>query len=795
MPSKTKGKNSSLSETKTKKTLKENPTFYKHLLEITPEAIVIHSQGEIVYANPTAQKMFGFKSTNEFFGKPVMSFIHPDSIPLIKKRIEMMLSKQKVAPFVEEKFISTTGEILLAETKAVPFTYNGQPAILAILRDITAKKKEEERQKFFTNLSKLLSSSIDYRTTLMNISKSIVPTLADYSRIVLIDENDHISDVFAYHADPKKLKFVEKLYEGYKNMPESVYGIEHILTTGKSEIMESISTQTFKVYKTNKNVQNTVNELGLTSYMGVPLKIQKRVIGAITFSSIRNNRKYSTEDLRFAEQVARQISHAIDNARLYTQAQKSLESEERLAAIVAFSDDAIISKTIDGIITSWNKTAERTFGYKAKEAIGKPITITIPKELWSEERKIIRKIKKGEHIDHYETVRVRKDGQLIIVSVSLSAIKDSDGKIIGVSNITRDITEKKKTENELAHLASLVESSSDAIWSRTLDHKILSWNKGAEMMYGYTAKEVIGKHIDTFVIPEDKKAELDEITQRILNGESIQSIESVRITKDKRRIDVSMTMSPLKDPQGNIIGISAIVRNITAQIEQAKLKDEFISMASHELKTPITSMKMFLDILHNYLSKDENLEALGYVNRIKDQANKIRDLVNDLLDVSRIETGKLRFNTEKFLLDEILFDTIEGMQPAVRKHALIYTQNEKLPIYGDRFRIYQVITNLLNNAVKYSPKKERIIISAKKKDDQAIVSVQDFGIGIAKDKQEKIFEKLYQVTEPDVKTFPGLGMGLYISSEIVKRHNGRMWVKSQKGKGSTFYFSLPLAKK
>jgi len=118
-----------------------------------------------------------------------------------------------------------------------------------------------------------------------------------------------------------------------------------------------------------------------------------------------------------------------------------------------------------------------------------------------------------------------------------------------------------------------------------------------------------------------------------------------------------------------------------------------------------------------------------------------------------------------------------------------------LPVFGDRFRVYQVITNLLTNAVKYSPKKDKIIIDAKKVGKEALVSVKDFGIGIPKDKQEKIFEKLYQVTEPDVKTFPGLGMGLYISNEIVKRHNGKMWVKSQKGKGSTFYFTLPLAQK
>ncbi|HSW97076.1 MAG TPA: PAS domain S-box protein [Candidatus Saccharimonadales bacterium] len=775
-----------------KKVLQENNIFYKHLLEITPEAIVIHSGGKIVYINPTAVKMIGAKSEKELLGRSVMDFIHPDSQSLIKERITSMLSKQKVAPFVEEKFIGVGGDIIIAETKAVPFMYQGKPAILAILHEITDKKKKEERQKFLDTLSKLLGTSIDYRTTLDNISRSIVPALADYGRIILVDDNKHISEIYAHHANPKKLKEVEKLYNAYKNDSGSTYGVDHILQTGKSEIMSLISSQTFKSFSTNKNVQNIVNELNLKSYMGVPLKIKNKVIGAITFSSTRQDRTYTKDDLVFAEEVARRVASAIENARIFLGSQKSLEAEERLSAIVSFSDDAIISKTINGIITSWNKGAERMFGYTAKEAIGKPMTITIPKELRGEEKEIIKRIKKGLHIEHYETTRIRKDGERISVSISISAIKDKRN-VIGASNITRDITEKKKIENELVHLASLVESSSDAIWSRSLDNRVLSWNKGAEKMYGYTAKEVLGKKIDTLVVPFDKYAELEKITKRVVKGESIQSIESIRITKEKKKIDVSMTLSPLKDPQGQVVGVSAIVRNISQQKEQEKLKDEFISMASHELKTPITSMKMFLDILHNYLSKDENFEALGYVNRIKDQANKIRDLVNDLLDVSRIETGKMRFNNENFFLDEILRDTIDGMQPAVRKHELLFNQNEKIVVYGDRFRIYQVITNLLNNAVKYSPKKDKIIITAKKIKNEAVVSVKDFGIGIPKDKHQKIFEKLYQVTDPEVKTFPGLGMGLYISNEIIKRHSGKMWVSSQKGKGSTFFFSLPLA--
>jgi PAS domain S-box-containing protein len=773
----------------------ENPVFYKHLIELDPEAIVIHSNGKIVYANPAAIKLVGAKSAKEIVGKTVMSFVHPDSYSLIEKRIQQMLNNKKVAPFAVEKFFTLKKEIFYAETKAIPFTFQGKSSILAILHDITDKRKEQERQDFLNDISRALTSSIEYKKTLENIIKSIVPALADYSRLILLDDDGNVYDELSFHVDPKKLEFVKKLYNAYKDKPRFTYGVGSLITRGKSEIMEEVTPEILKKYKTNHHMFKIIKTLGLTSYMGVPLKVQNRIIGALTFSSIRKDRLYTKNDLRFAEEVARRISSAIENAKLFTQAQKTIEAEERLVAIVSYSDDAIISKKLDGTILSWNKSAERVFGYTAQEAIGNNITLIIPKYLWSEEKTIIANIKKGRHIHHYETVRLRKDGKQIFVSLTISAIKNSQGKIIGVSKIARDITEKKKTENDLAHLASLVESSSDAIWSSTLDNKIVSWNKGAELMYGYSAKEMIGRshNVIDLVVPQEKIHEREDITKRIQKGEHIHALESIRRTKDGRLIDVSMTVSPLKDTEEKIVGLSAIVRNISAQKEQEKLKDEFISMASHELKTPITSMKMFLDILSNYLG-EENNEAQQYVKRIEDQANKMKDLVNDLLDVSRIGTGKLRFNNEKFRLDEIVKDTIESIQPAAKKHTLVFKNSISLPVYGDKFRIYQVVTNLLNNAIKYSPRSKKVIITAKAVEDQAVVSVRDFGIGIAKDKQKKIFEKLYQVTDPEVKTFPGLGMGLYISNEIVLGHTGKMWVKSKKGKGSTFYFSLQLSK-
>jgi len=167
-------------------------------------------------------------------------------------------------------------------------------------------------------------------------------------------------------------------------------------------------------------------------------------------------------------------------------------------------------------------------------------------------------------------------------------------------------------------------------------------------------------------------------------------------------------------------------------------------------------------------------------------------LITDLLDISRIQTGKIRITKEPFSLFALVKETVEGIQGTTRIHTIITRQNYEKDIFADRYRIYQVLVNLLTNAIKYSPKGGTIVISTAKKQKEVVISVTDFGIGIDKKYQRKIFEKLYQVTDTKEKTFPGLGIGLFISREIIARHGGRLWVESKKGKGSTFFFTVPI---
>jgi two-component system NtrC family sensor kinase len=238
-----------------------------------------------------------------------------------------------------------------------------------------------------------------------------------------------------------------------------------------------------------------------------------------------------------------------------------------LAAIIESSDDAIVSKTLDGTIVTWNKGAERMFGYTAEEIIGRSVLVLIPQDLTHEEDFILGKLRLGERIEHYETVRLRKDGRPVSVSLTVSPVKDEHGEVIGASKIARDIAPRRLAEELQVRLAAVVESSEDAIISKTLESIITTWNSGAQRVFGYAAEEAIGQPV-TMLFPPDLIHEEHEIISRIHRGDRIEHYQTERVRKDGVRINVSLSVSPIKDATGRVIGVSKIARDITEQRRQ-----------------------------------------------------------------------------------------------------------------------------------------------------------------------------------------------------------------------------------
>jgi PAS domain S-box-containing protein len=377
-------------------------------------------------------------------------------------------------------------------------------------------------------------------------------------------------------------------------------------------------------------------------------------------------------------------------------------------------------------------------------------------------------------------------------------MKTSDINILQSSLNNISIAEQKQ-----AMLAAIIANSDDAIISKTLEGIITSWNPAAQNMFGYNETEAIGQHI-SFIIPPDRLSEEEIIIGNIAKGNKIDHFETIRMTKDGTRIPISVTVSPITDSSGLIIGASKIVRNISEQLsdreEKARLyeqvkalnekKDEFIGLASHELRTPLTSISVYLHIISN-LVKDE--KAGIFITKAVQQVKKLNTLVSDLLDISKIEAGKLPLSAELFDIRQVIIDAIEMVSHGSHNYNItLQTDHAELWITADPNRIEQVIVNLLNNAIRYSPGTDHVNVFLNKENDVIKIGIQDFGIGIAPEKLQHIFSRFYRVddTNPNIS---GLGIGLYLCNEIITRHKGKIWAESKPGVGSTFWFTLPIA--
>jgi PAS domain S-box-containing protein len=611
------------------------------------------------------------------------------------------------------------------------------------------------------------------------------------------------------------------------------------------------------------------------------------------------------------------------------------QERERLSAIIQGSEDAIISKTLDGIITSWNPSAEKLFGYTESEMIGQPIMKLIPPELSNEETVIIERLKRGERVEHFETKRISKTGELLDISLTISPVRNNEGIIVGASKIARNITNQKRLNEALREsnerFRMAIESTGLGTWELQPLTDKLTWSEECCKIFDVPFdKKVNFSFFSDCIYSEDREFVQNEI-QKALNPsgngqlnteyrikrfgdgqvrwikaqgkayfnqdnqplrfigtalditqqkkEEQQLKESVELFqtmadnvpamiwmsgKDKfndyfnkawlefsgrtqeqessegwlqgvhpddkekcnevyknalrdkkgfyseyrlRRYDgqyrwIADNCVPRLAPTGEFAGFISACIDIDDQKRLEQRKDDFIKMASHELKTPITSIKGYVQLLlaiYEEMNDEKMVASKGTVksslSTVSKQITKLTRLISDLLDMSRIETGKLDLNYSEFDPVLLVEETVQDVRHTSSRHKIIIHNKFEGTLEADRDRISQVLVNLLTNAIKYSPSTDTIDLFIAGDKNSIAVSVADYGIGINKNEQSRIFERFYRVEGKNELTYPGFGIGLFIASEIVHRHQGTIQVKSEKDKGSVFTFTLPLIPK
>ena len=352
-----------------------------------------------------------------------------------------------------------------------------------------------------------------------------------------------------------------------------------------------------------------------------------------------------------------------------------------------------------------------------------------------------------------------------------------------------------------ARLASIVESSDDAIVSKDLNGYITSWNAAAERMFGYTQNEIVGQHITT-IIPIERQAEEDHVLNEIRHGRRVDHFETVRCRKDGWLIDVSLTISPIYASDGHIIGASKIARDITEQkrlrqaaADASRAKDEFLATLSHELRTPLNTVLGYTHMLQSGTLQPAVMEkALEAIVR---NAEALTKLVNDVLDASRIVTGKMHLNLERSDLAAVVQGAVETIEPAIsaKGQHLRVELVDGMIVTGDPDRLRQVMWNLLSNAAKFTPVGGAITVRGETRQDGFLLEVADTGSGIAADALPRIFERFWQVDSTHTRGYGGLGLGLSLVRHFIELHGGTVTAHSEGlGKGARFVIELPRAK-
>jgi PAS domain S-box-containing protein len=513
-----------------------------------------------------------------------------------------------------------------------------------------------------------------------------------------------------------------------------------------------------------------------------------------------------------------------------------------------YSSDMICFSNLSGFFTEVNSAFSKTLGWIKEELLSKPFLDYIHPDDYNLTIKALDRLREGREVVNFENRYLCKNQSYKWLSWSAFPLL-SEGIVI---SIVRDVTAHKKLEELNGQLAAIIKYADDAIIGRTLDGTIKNWNSGAEFMYGYSVEEIVGKSI-SLLIPPGRSDEHKEVLARILRGEHIRNYETKRIKKDGQIIDVSLTVSSIKDVFDKIVGVSTIDRNITEkkkmekELKEARFaaeaanraKSDFLSNMSHELRTPLSSIIGFSEIMLDMYFGPLNEKQKSYVVNIIESSHQLLSLINNILDLSKIEAGKMELRLTRFALKRVLEGALIMIEPKAASGNLAlnfeFEVHSDIEIEADEEHLRHILLNLLSNAVKFTGNGGSVTVTVKREagsvnplrgrqkarreagerqgSDQVEnaphltpfpsverkgeggieISVIDTGIGIKSEDMPKLFKEFSQLGSVYTKEYEGTGLGLAFTKKLIEMHGWKIWAESEgEGKGSAFRFVIPI---
>jgi PAS domain S-box-containing protein len=649
------------------------------------------------------------------------------------------------------------------------------------------------------------------------IRKDGAETAIDDSGAPIRDDEGNLTGIVLVFRDITERKLIEKAtleervraFEALQQAPvffALLQGPDHVFTMVNPPYLRLVNNRDVL----NKPVRVALPEAAGQGYIDILDKVLKGepfVGNEIRFQvEVAEGLPSDERYLDFVYQPLRETDGSVSGIIVVgndvTDRKRAQDVIQRLAAIIDSSDDVIVSKDLNGIVLSWNAAASRVFGYSAEEMIGASILKLIPEHLHSDEKTIIDHIRAGQRMEHFETVRRRKDGTLFDVSLTISPVKDKTGNIIGASKILRDISTRRQAEQiqqdlakRAAELAAIVNSSEDVIVSKDLNGIIKSWNGAAGRLFGYSAEEMIGQSI-LKLIPDDLRDEEKQIIDSIRAGRRVEHFDTIRVTKDGRPIEVSVTVSPIKDDKGEVIGASKILRDISARkrIEQSLLQAEKIAATgrmaatiAHEINNPLEAV---INLLYLLRSKIADEDGLNYLSTAEDELGRVSHIAKQTLGYYREHAAATSAS-----LSEITKHAVTIYEPRCAAAGIKIStslQASRKPILR-RGEMMQVISNLIANSIYAMPTGGRLSISVEDIDEAVsgtVLMISDDGVGIAPRDLPRVFEAFFTT-----RSTVGTGIGLFVAKQFIESHGGQISITSQNDAerhGTTVRVFVPL---
>lgn len=737
----------------------------RSFLDGATSGIALHREGRVVYVNSALIKMLGYERSDQLVGRPVYDVVHHDDRAAVAERIHAMLEHQRDVPLREERLLHRDGRVVEVEVSAVPLVLEGQRTILAAVADVSERNRvQRDRDCYLSLLRATLEATAD--------------------GILVVDLEGRIS---AYNE-----RFVEmwRLPRTVMELKDDEQALSFVLD--QLEDPDAFLTSTRQLYATPDAENDDTLQLKdgrIYERYSRPQRIDGKCVGRVwSFRDATERRRAESERERLLAKIQ--------------------EKHELLESVIEHVPVGItLRRGTDLVYELVNPAFESIFG--AKLRLGRSFA-----EVGAETNPALapileRVLATGEPycaVDVPYRVRRTPNGPIEEVYLWLDILRVPSPKGPAVLALVVDTTEQvharrriealaQVAHRQAAELQSIHDSMVDGVVACDAAGRITLVNDAEARLMGVRASAVLGRTlrecIDLLDIRQlDGKPFLveDVPLARALAGEVVSKAASFS-DRAGRKIYVRSNATPIRNAVGEVVGAVSVDRDVSESTEFDMLKDQFIRVAAHELKTPVAIMKGYAELLLR--SAGQLPKALeGGLEAIDRGATRIGRIVDDLLDVSQLQLGQMELRYEKVDLPELVDVVTRRLALTSKKHRIEVTEAEPVVVRADRARLEQVLGKLIDNAIRYSPRGGDVEVSVKMEGRTAIVCVRDHGVGIPREKQERIFQRFYRAHTDTPQDYGGMGVGLYIAREIIAQHGGEMWFESEEGSGSTFCFSL-----